>query len=438
MMFPALPAWAGLAFLALPLAAAPKLTLEEALARALEANRGYRVSVLDAHSARDRVSWGQAGAFPKVDVSASYTRSINDTRQERVGSAPESLDGAASTSRAAGITGNWTIFEGLSSLAAHDRLSATADLADERRKQSRQDMAALVILSYMDVVRQQTILSAIDTAVQLSRERVKITEGKYGFGGASKLELLQAKLDLNEDLSMRLNQAVVLANVKRALNVLLARPDSLSFDVEDSIPLAPPPPFEGLRKAALEGSPAIRQAGLTRALASAGLREYTGGLFPQVGVTAGYNYGLNEAEYGLVRSNEALGWNYGINVRLNIFDGFRLPDDYRIARRELAKADLLVEDARSRVESSLSEADGAYRASLEILELETANLALARENVGIGMERLRLGTIASLELRAAQEQYVAAETRLVSARFQSKRAETELMRLAGRLGQASR
>lgn len=438
MKIPAYPAWAALAAFALPLSAAPKLTLEEALSRAVEANREYRVSVLDARSARDRVSWGQAGALPKVDLSASYTRSINDTRQERAGAAAESLDGAASTSKAAGIAGTWTVFEGLSSLAAHDRLSAAAELADERRSETLQDVAARVILSYMDVVRQQTILSAIDTAVQLSRERVRITEGKYGYGSASKLEMLQAKLDLNEDLSMRLNQAVVLADVKRALNVLLARPDSLSFEVEDSIPLAPPPPFEGLRNAALEGSPAIKQASLARAVASAGLREYTGGLFPQVGISAGYNYGLTEAEYGLIRSNEALGWNYGINVKLNLFDGFRLPDDYRIARRELSRADILIEDAKSRVESALSEADGAYRASLEILELETANLALARENVGIGMERLRLGTIASLELRAAQEQFVAAETRLVSARFQSKRAETELLRLAGRLGQAAR
>jgi len=432
-----IPVWAGLAAFAFPLSAAPKLTLEAALSRALEANREYRVSALDARSARDRVSWGRAGALPKVDLSASYTRSINDTRQERAGAATESLDGAASTSKAAGITGTWTVFEGLSSLAAHDRLSAAADLADERRSGNLHDLAARVILSYMDVVRQQTILSAIDTAVQLSRERVRITEGKYGYGSASKLEMLQAKLDLNEDLSMRLNQAVVLADVKRALNVMLARSDSLSFEVEDSIPLAPPPPFEGLRNAALEGSPAIKQAGLARTLASAGLREYTGGLFPQVGISAGYNYGLTEAEYGLIRSNEALGWNYGINVKLNIFDGFRLPDDYRIARRELSKADILFEEAKARVESSLSEADGAYRASLEILELETANLALARENVGIGMERLRLGTIASLELRAAQEQYVAAETRMVSARFQSKRAETELLRLAGRLGRAA-
>ena len=57
-----------------------------------------------------------------------------------------------------------------------------------------------------------------------------------------------------------------------------------------------------------------------------------------------------------------------------------------------------------------------------------------RENAAIARERLRLGTIVPLELRAAQEKYLDAENRLVSARYEAKRGETELLRLAARLG----
>jgi outer membrane protein len=416
-----------------PVSAQPKLTLEQALALSLDSNRTYRVSVLEARSAREAVSWGRAGALPQVDASASYTETLNDTRQERINTPAESRNGAKSSNSSAGVTGTWTVFEGLSSLAAHDRLKSTADLANERREQTRQDIAAQVTLAYVGVVRERTVLAALDSSVALSRERVKLTQGKYGFGGASKLELLQSQLDLNEDLSGRLRQALVLGNAKRNLNLLLAREDTTSFDVEDSIALAEPPPFEGLRNAAIDGSPAIRQARLSQAVASAGLREYVGRLFPAVGLTLGYNYGLTESEVGLVRSNEALGLSYGVNVRMNLFDGFVLPADYRSARRSVARSRLLLDEVRDEVDASLSEAHASYRASLEILGLETSNLALARENMGIAMERLRLGTIAPLELREAQENFLSAETRLVSARFESKRAETELLRLAGRL-----
>ena len=413
--------------------AAPVLTLDAALKDALDKNRIYRVSDIDARTAESQVSWGHAGALPKADITASQIRSVNDTRQVRVGSAAETKNGAEATTTAAGINGAWTVFEGLSSLAAHDRLASTAALAGERRIQVRQDLAAQLILSYVDVVRQKTVLAAIDSAVALSRERVKITEGKYGYGSVSKLELLQAKLDLNEDLSNRLKQAAVLAKARLNLNRVMALEDTVAIEVEDSIPLASAPDGEGLRKSALEQSPALRQAAQGKNLASAGFREYRGHLFPQLGLTLGYNYNLAESQSGFIASNEAVGLSYGVNVKWNVFDGLVLPDDYRSARAAERRADLLYDDARAQLETSLSQAEADHRASLEVLTLEEANLGVARENVGIAMERMRLGTIASLELRASQEKFVDAETRLVTARFETKRSEVELLRLAGRL-----
>ncbi|MBW8886433.1 MAG: TolC family protein [Fibrobacteres bacterium] len=416
--------------LATAVQAAPVLTLDQALAIALDSNRNYRISELDARTAAEAVSWGRAGALPSVDASGSYVKSVNDTRQVRVGSSPESVSGAESSTKLAGINGTWTVFEGLSSLAAHKRLEASAALSDAGREQARQTLASQVILGYSDVVRQSRVLAAMDSTVALSRERVKITQGKYGFGGTSKLELLQAQLDLNSDRADSLKQSLGLDASKRLLNRLLTRPDTLAFEAEDSIPLAAAPDLEGLRGRAIEISPSLRQAALTRSVSDAAFREYVGKLFPAVGLSLGYNYNLAESQAGFLRTNEAEGVSYGINVKMNLFDGFTLRDDWRAAKRSIAKADLQYQEARAALEAAFSEAAQAYRASMNQLALETSNVALARENMGIAMQQLRLGTIASLELRAAQEKFVAAETRLVSARFESKRAETELLLLA--------
>jgi outer membrane protein len=411
------------------------LTLDAAVSEALSNNRTYRVSDIDARTAAGQVSWGRAGALPKVDVTASQVRSINATRQEPINTASATVENpsAKTTATGAGINGNWTVFEGLSSLAAHDRLSAQASLAGERRNQVRQDLAAQAILAYVDVVRQQTVLDALDSAVAFSRERVKITEGKYGFGSVSKLEMLQAKLDLNEDLSARLKQVAALTGSKLNLNRVLARDDTSIFVVDDSIPLAPIPEYQGLRNAALENSPDLRQAAEGKNLASAGFREYRGHLFPAVGLSLGYNYALTDAQTGLYATNQAYGLSYGVNVKWNVFDGFVLPSDYKAARASERRADILYQDAKDELESSLAQARENQRASREVLALEESNLGVAKENVGIAMQQLRLGTIASLELRASQVKFLDAETRLVSARFESKRAETELLRLAGRL-----
>lgn len=413
--------------------AQPLLSLSDALSQALAKNRNYRAAEADAKSAAGQVSWGEAGALPKVDASATYSHSLNDTHQELSSGAVTDKSGAGSSATAAGVTGSWTVFSGLTSLAAHTRLETQARLADLQREGARQDLSADVISGYGEVVREQALLASLDSAVAFSKERVKLTEGKYGLGSVSKLELLQAKLDLNDDLSARLHQAEALGRAKRALNLLLARPDDSDFAVADSVPLLPLPALESLRAAALDGSPQVLQAEAAERLAQAGLREYVGGLFPKLDLNLGYNYGLTESEAGLIRSNQALGWTYGASLKMNLFDGFTLPGDYRVARKQIDKTGLLRDEARARVSSGISDAYAGYRASLDVLQLETSNLELARENAGIAMQRLRLGTIASLELRTAQEKFTAAQSRLVSARFESKRAETELLRLAGRL-----
>ena len=58
---------------------------------------------------------------------------------------------------------------------------------------------------------------------------------------------------------------------------------------------------------------------------------------------------------------------------------------------------------------------------------------LAKENVMIAFERYRLGVSTYLELRDAQQSLEAAYNRLISARYNTKVAETELLRLKGDL-----
>jgi outer membrane protein TolC len=408
------------------------LTLEQAVEMALASNRAYGIARLDEKAAANRATWGRAGLLPKVDATAAWSRSVNDTRQERVQGAATTVETRDAAS--AGIGATWTVFEGFSSLAAHARLEAQARLASLQGEEARQGVAAGVILAYGEAVRHKRILSALDSSMAFSRERVRLTEGKYGLGSVSKLELLQARLDLNADSSARLRQELALEAAKRDLNHLLAMPEGTGFDVADSVPLSALPPRAALADRALEQNPAYLQAEVSRRIASLGVREYVGGLFPKLGLSAGYNYSENSSEAGFLRSNEQLGWTYGANLRFNLFDGGNVSADLRNARLAVRRADLQVADARSRVESALAEAWNAHEASLRVLALEASNLELARENVAIALERLRLGTIVSLELREAQEKFLEAQTRLVSARFETKRAETELLRLAGLLG----
>lgn len=82
---------------------------------------------------------------------------------------------------------------------------------------------------------------------------------------------------------------------------------------------------------------------------------------------------------------------------------------------------------------AISSAFKDYELQKKNLALEEENILLAKENVFIAVERLRLGVSTTLELRETQRSLEESYNRLIAARYNTKVAETELLRLKGDL-----
>ena len=79
----------------------------------------------------------------------------------------------------------------------------------------------------------------------------------------------------------------------------------------------------------------------------------------------------------------------------------------------------------------VSNAFKSYEYQKKALILEEENIQLAKENVTIALERFRQGVSTNLELREAQISLQDAYNRLIAARYNTKLAEIDLMRLRG-------
>ena len=86
-----------------------------------------------------------------------------------------------------------------------------------------------------------------------------------------------------------------------------------------------------------------------------------------------------------------------------------------------------------RIELGISNAYKDYEYQKKALTLEEENIELAKENVIIALARFRQGVSSYLELREAQISLEDAYNRLIAARYNTKLAETELLRLKGDL-----
>ena len=67
------------------------------------------------------------------------------------------------------------------------------------------------------------------------------------------------------------------------------------------------------------------------------------------------------------------------------------------------------------------------------LALEEENIVLAKENVAIVFEVYKLNSTTLIQLKEAQKSLEDAQTRLINTRYNTKLAETELLRLKGEI-----
>jgi outer membrane protein len=269
--------------------------------------------------------------------------------------------------------------------------------------------------------------------VTLSEDRVRNVELKYQVGENSKRELLQAKVDLNADRSAMLKQEATLANSKTTLNQVLARNEEQNFSVTDTIPLTENFDYTSLRAEAIAANSRIQAARVGRDLAQTDLRVANAARYPKVGLLLGYNLLQANTQTGSVASNTNFGLTYGLTASMNLYDGLNTERETENARIAIASSDITYDEAVKALDADLARAYKNYTNRLQVVALERDNLGIARENLDLAMERYKVGVLIPLELREAQAAYVSAESRLVSAQYDAKQAETDLLRLSGRL-----
>jgi len=411
------------------------LRLDAAVQRALNDNRQARIARRETDIAENNVSLGNAGFLPTLSGQANYSETRSNSEQVFLSGETQSTDGAKSTRSGAGADLRWTVFDGLRPFATYDRLGAERDRQAAATEEQVETLVADVVEGYYDVARQQQQLEVLRESVSISRERLRIVELRRDLGSASDLEVRQARVDLNADSTEALRQAVALTNAKSRLNQLLARSEGAStrYAVAPAIEVDTSLQYTSTQQTALQESPALAQAREALQAARAEQRELRADFFPTVDLTAGLSYSQLNAESGFVQENTSTEFTYGVSLTLDLFDGLNRWRRTQNADVRATNARLAVEDVRSRLVTELTNAYERYQNRLRLVDLERQTLEAVRANVDVALEQFEQGTITSIELREVQEQFIQAETRLLTVQFEAKQAEVELLRLSGQL-----
>ena len=407
------------------------LSLEDAVKIALENNYEIKIAKNDLKISQTNVSAGNAGMLPTAAATISQNNNLQNLSQTRSDGTTNSLDNGKSNSLNYGVGLGWTIFDGFKMFAKKEQLEQLEKLGETQLKLTIITKISDVQAAYFDLVQQQQQLSALDTTIVISNQRVSLAKNRFTIGKASKLEVLNAQVDINTDKVALLIQQELYQNSKIALNQILARDTQIDFRVDDHFEIENRLDFAELKALAEKQNPQIESLIIARKVAELELKQIKGGRYPTIEVNTGYNFARNESSLGFTTQSSARGLNYGFSASLNLFDGFAQRRNEKIAGLQIDNANLQIEQQSLALESQLATAYQTYLTNLELIVLEETNEGIAKQNLDITLDKFRIGTITTIEFRTAQLNYVIAKVRYSDAQFQAKLSEIALKELAG-------
>ncbi|MDE6347568.1 MAG: TolC family protein [Bacteroides sp.] len=413
----------------------PVYTLKSCLEQGLQNNYSLRIVRNHEQVSKNNATPGNAGLLPTLDLSAGYRGTVNNTETKaRATGETTQENGVFDQTLDAGISLNWTLFDGFNLTANYRKLKELERQGETNTRIAIEDLVADIAAEYYNYVQQTIRLKNFRYAVSLSKERLRIVEERYHIGNFSRLDYQQAKVDFNADSAQYMKQQELLHTSRIRLNELMANRDvDQPFIIRDSlINVAATLDFEELWNATLQVNASLLKAAQNNTLAQLDYRKVCSRDYPYIKMNGGYGYTLNKYDIAANSRRSNLGLNFGVTVGFNLFDGNRRRER-KNARIAVQNAHLEREQLEQALRADLSNLWQAYQNNLQMLNLERQNLVAARENHEIAMERYMLGNLSGIEMREAQKSLLDAEERILSAEYDTKLCEISLLQISGKV-----
>ncbi len=409
------------------------LTAEEAVKIALENNYQIKIASNELKIDEVSVSPGNAGMLPQIGANINDNNSLQYLSQTRSDGTQVERNNAKNNSLNYGVALDWTLFDGLRMFANFEQLKETQKLGEAELKQVILTKVGEVMITYFDLVQQQQQLAVLDSTILISEQRVELAHNRFTIGKASKLEVLNAQVDLNTDKTLRQRQNELFVNTKMMLNENLARDIKIDFNVIPEIFVDQQLLLPELETMVADQNPKLLEQVINKRINELQLKQIKAARYPTVFATTGYNFGRSESSLGFTTQSNSRGWNYGFGATLNIFEGFNQHRNEKIGKINIENAELAIAQQKQELMALVGTTYQTYLTNISLIELEGTNEAIAKENLDITVEKYKIGIIPTIEFRTAQLNYINAKVRHSNAKFQAKLSEIVLKQLAGNL-----
>jgi len=417
------------------------LTLEQAVAMALQSNPALHATEDEADAARARVGQARAAWFPRLDASQGFTRGNNPvyvfgallTQRNFTAAnfAPAGLNAPAPLDNfQTRLDAQMTLFDSGKTYLREKGARKLATAADYQTEQARQDLILRVAQSYYGVIVAREDLKAAQEALHTAEANEQRVHALEQAGQVVSSDLLSAQVfhaQMN-DREIRAENTLEVAQLNLGRELGLppgAMPEPMATLGE---PVAALRNLEEWQRAGLTQRPLLRAAELGGEAAATNRKLAKAAFGPQVDLFA-----------DIERDAETLGgpsgtnWTAGARVDINLFAGGA--DRYRLAEtvaRERKAKDQLAW-LRSGVELQVRQSYLETAAAAERAAAARDAVGEAQDSLRIIQNRYEAGLVTITDLLRAQTEQLEARTSYLAALHDWQVARAQLEHAAGQL-----
>ncbi|OFX37580.1 MAG: hypothetical protein A2X08_03380 [Bacteroidetes bacterium GWA2_32_17] len=419
--------------LPLKILAQQPLDLKNAIDTALKNNFDIQIAKNNAEISKINNKFGVAGGLPSINVTAGDNNSVYNLNQKLSSGEEINKNNVSSSSLNAGITANIVLFNGFKVIATKEKLNYLQKQNELQLNQQIQNTIAAVMVTYYDILRQQSYLNIIQSSLDVSTKKSDIVKERNNVGMANDADLLQAEMDRNMAEQNLKSQQLIIEQEKINLLQLMGVKQLFSITIQDTILVD-----KNIQKDSiinyLENNPQYLSAEQQIKINEQIVKEQKAQRFPSIRINTGYNYIYNSSTAGFNLFTQNYGPSVGATLLIPIFNGtiYKTQQDialYNVKNAELQKESILISLKAGAIKTFQS-----YENTLQQINSQQTNYANAGKLVNIVIKRYQLNQSTILDVKAAQTSFENAGYLLVNLQYAAKIAEIELKRLVYRLG----
>lgn len=410
------------------------LTKENAVNIALENNYGILMAKNNVEIAKNNASIYNSDYLPKItaNAGANYNNDINEyTTQNGI---KTKISDVESKVYNASVAVNYTLFDGLGRMYNYQKLKETYNLSELEAKTIIENSLLQVYSKYFEVANLTEDSKNFLETLTISKQR--LTRTKYGFdyGQNTKLQVLNAEVDVNNDSIRYINTQRLLANSKRDLNLLLGRDITTNFLVDTNVKFEQLFQLNSLLEKAKLYNIEMQKINKSIILSNFDIKINQSNWFPSLNLNSSYGFNKNDNDSSFNYAEQlSKGLNAGISLNWNIFDGGATKTRVQNAKIIAENLQVQKKQIENELERNITNAFEVYNNSLFVLKAEEKNVETNILNFSRTEEQYKLGQVTSIEFRQAQVNLLNAQSNLNLAKYNAKNAELILLQLTGNL-----